>query len=206
MSTEDTTMFRLIGFLIGSISSIVIILLIVGMPRFHLADQKADQQRYDEAIDKLKAKQHEFESVAGKLSADVARVAESVEHGFDSLAETVAVNTPLARQTDTGVEAPGEPIPVAIDDDFGITDANITDANIGAPAETLWYSFWNPFRSEIAANGFVSQLEKVTGIDYRVVKIKSGVYEVAFAYNDDEERRTKLSQISSATGLDLPDS
>ena len=199
-------MFRLIGFLIGSISSIVIILLIVGMPRFHLADQKADQQRYDEAIDKLKAKQHEFESVAGKLSADVARVAESVEHGFDSLTETVAVNTPPARQTDTGGEAPGEPLPVAIDDDFAITDEDIADADIGAPAETLWYSFWNPFRSEIAANGFVSQLEKVTGIDYRVVKIKSGVYEVAFAYNDDEERRTKLSQISSATGLDLPDS
>jgi len=39
-----------------------------------------------------------------------------------------------------------------------------------------------------------------------VVKIKAGVYEVTFAYQNDSERRTKLSQISSATGLDLPDS
>jgi hypothetical protein len=69
-----------------------------------------------------------------------------------------------------------------------------------------WYSFWNPFRSEIAARGFVTQLEKVTGLDYRVVKVKTGVYEVAFAYDNDVERRTKLSQISAATGLDLPDS
>ena len=69
--------------------------------------------------------------------------------------------------------------------------------------ELQWYSFWNPFRSQIAASGFVSQLEKVTGLEYRVVKVKTGVYEVAFAYSDDMERRTKLSQISTATELDL---
>lgn len=69
--------------------------------------------------------------------------------------------------------------------------------------EIKWHSFWNPFRSEIAANGFVSQLEEVTGFDFRVVKIKTGVYEVAFAYEDDIERHNKLSQIASATGLEL---
>jgi hypothetical protein len=72
--------------------------------------------------------------------------------------------------------------------------------------ELQWYSFWNPFRSELAANGFVSQLEKVTGLDYRVVKVETGVYEVAFAFADDTERRSKISQITLATGLDLPDS
>jgi len=194
-------MFRLIGFLIGSISSIVIILLLVGMPRFHLAEQKADQQRYDEAIEKLKAKQHEFESMTGKLSEDVARVAETVEQGLDSLAETVPDTTlpgpePLAEAQatqNTPPDAGGDPLSISV------------GAGAVVP-ETSWYSFWNPFRSEIAANGFVSQLERVTGIDYRVVKVKSGVYEVAFAYDDDTERRTKLSQISAATGLDLPDS
>ena len=71
--------------------------------------------------------------------------------------------------------------------------------------EMQWYSFWNPFRTEIAASGFVSRLEEVTGLDYRVVKVETGAYEVAFAYGDDDERRVKLSQISAATGLDLPD-
>ena len=69
-----------------------------------------------------------------------------------------------------------------------------------------WHEFWNPFRSEIAAKGFVSQLEKVTGLDYRIVRVKAGVYEVGFAYGDDAERRLKVAQISAATGLDLPES
>jgi hypothetical protein len=69
-----------------------------------------------------------------------------------------------------------------------------------------WHAFWNPFRSRIAAEGFVGQLEKVTGIDYRVIKIDIGVYEVAFAYEDDVELRDKMSLIASATGLDLPQS
>ena len=72
--------------------------------------------------------------------------------------------------------------------------------------EMRWYSFWNPFRSEIAAQGFVSQLEEVTGLDYRIVKVKAGVYEVAFTYIDDTERTNKLEQISAATGLDLTES
>ena len=69
-----------------------------------------------------------------------------------------------------------------------------------------WHAFWNPFRSRIAAEGFVGQLEKVTGLDYRVIKIETGVYEVAFGYEDDAEREDKMSLIASATGLDLPKS
>ena len=68
-----------------------------------------------------------------------------------------------------------------------------------------WYAFWSPFRTEIAAAGFVTQLQRVTGLDYRVVKVKTGVYEVAFAYRDDDEIMSNLSQISAATGLRLPE-
>ena len=71
-----------------------------------------------------------------------------------------------------------------------------------APAEN-WYAFWSPFRSELAANGFVSKLQETTGLDYRVVKIKTGVYEVAFAYTDDADVQDKLARISAATGLDM---
>ena len=73
------------------------------------------------------------------------------------------------------------------------------------PDSLQWYAFWSPFRSEIAANGFVEQLQRVTGLDYRVVKIKPGVYEVAFAYADDADIPLNLSQISAATGLDMPE-
>ena len=90
--------------------------------------------------------------------------------------------------------------------DTEVTPAPAVSAPSGTDAALQWYAFWSPFRSEIAANGFVDQLQRVTGLDYRVVKVKPGVYEVAFAYDNDVERRTKLSQISAATGLDLPDS
>ena len=155
-------MFRLLGFVIGSATAIIIILLVLGIPDFHLVDPGVDQQRFDAAVEKLKEKQQE---VAGEI------VAEAVENV-----------QPLPKAPDLAYDYP------AIQD------------------ELQWYSFWNPFRSEIAARGFVTQLEKVTGLDYRVVKVKTGVYEVAFAFNNDTERRTKISQISAATGLDLPDS
>lgn len=71
------------------------------------------------------------------------------------------------------------------------------------PIEQQWYAFWSPFRSKVAADGFVAQLQRTTGLDYRVVKRKPGVYEVAFAYSDDSDIQEKLTQISSATGLDL---
>lgn len=72
------------------------------------------------------------------------------------------------------------------------------------PDSHQWYAFWSPFRSEIAASGFITQLQRVTGLDYRVVKIKPGVYEVAFAYAEDEDIPVNLSHISAATGLDMP--
>lgn len=75
-----------------------------------------------------------------------------------------------------------------------------------AAVDPRWHAFWSPFGSQVAANGFVSRLEAVTGYDYRVVRVETGVYEVAFAYTSDEERRDKLAAIASATGLELPGS
>ena len=68
-----------------------------------------------------------------------------------------------------------------------------------------WYAFWSPFSSELAANGFVSQLQRTTGMDYRVVRLEPGVYEVAFAYEAETDIETRLAAISAATGLEMPD-
>ena len=73
------------------------------------------------------------------------------------------------------------------------------------PPALQWHSFWSPFGSQIAANGFVSRLESLTGFDYRVVKVRTGIYDVAFAYTDESERLDKLSIIASVAGLDLPE-
>lgn len=66
-----------------------------------------------------------------------------------------------------------------------------------------WFAFWTPFRSEIAANGFVSRLQSVTGLDYRVVKVDAGEYEVAFAYDTEAEIESNIATITAATGLEL---
>ena len=72
------------------------------------------------------------------------------------------------------------------------------------PVMENWFAFWSPFRSELAANGFVSQLQRSTGMDYRVVRLKPGLYEVAFAYDDDADIENKLATITAATGLEMP--
>lgn len=68
-----------------------------------------------------------------------------------------------------------------------------------------WHAFWSPFRSRVAANGFVAGLSRVTGLDYRVVAVRPGVYEVAFGYADEAEIEENLAAIRAATGLDTPE-
>ncbi len=192
-------MFRILGFLIGSAAAITVILLVLGIPDFHLADAGVDQQRFDAAVEMLKERQQEVAEVAEGGVDNVAAAVEDVRDNFDIVTEKALPD--LSAQLD-GEISPGQdlnvqPLPEVAD---FVTDHRVLQD------ELQWYSFWNPFRSDIAASGFVTQLEKVTGLDYRVVKVKTGVYEVAFAYNNDTEKRTKLSQISAATGLDLPDS
>ncbi len=77
-----------------------------------------------------------------------------------------------------------------------------TDAATGAGGRQ-WYAFWQPFRSEISAEGFRRRLEGVTGLDYRVVSPQPGEYQVAFAYRDEAERLAHLAAIEAATGLVL---
>ena len=72
-----------------------------------------------------------------------------------------------------------------------------------AVGEENWYAFWSPFRSQLAADGFVARLQESTGLDYRVVKVKTGVYEVAFAYTDYADIHAKLDRIATAAGLDM---
>lgn len=193
-------MLKLLGFLIGSATSIAIILLVTGLPEFHLKDPQIDQQRFDTAVEKLMARKQEVEQTAQEVAGNVVQAVESMQEDLTNSNSAVMPAPIDATEVQANTESNEEIAPRQTELRFAPPDEAV------ALTELQWYSFWNPFRSEIAANGFVSQLEKVTGLDYRVVRIKTGVYEVAFAYNDDDERRKKISQISAATGLDLPDS
>ncbi len=202
-------MIRILGFLVGSAASIGMMLLILGVPDINLSRPLSDDAASASVAQTVKAVTADLEVVAIETFEAVSEIVDD-----EFVDDLPTANPPAEEQAagnredsdlpseeltpDTSQTASFPPEPPKPDTATAIDDPPETDLR--------WHSFWNPFRSAIAANGFVSQLEKVTGLDYRVVKIKTGVYEVTFAYQNDTERRTKLSQIASATGLDLPGS
>ncbi|MDH4110120.1 MAG: hypothetical protein OEW35_17690 [Gammaproteobacteria bacterium] len=186
-------MFRLAGFVIGSAISIVAIVVMVGTPEFHLDDEPEAAERYEEAIRKLKEKRH--------------TPGQETPQAELPLEPPGPIDAPLA----VGPAAPAEevsavePKPVADGPPAGSPESFTVAADETPPPEPAWQAIWNPFRSKVAAEGFVRQLERTTGLDYRVVKLKAGAYQVAFAYSDDAERRDKLERIATVTGLELGD-
>lgn len=181
-------MIRLLGFCLGSIASITALVFLVGMPEFHLASDDENLARFDAAVDKLKAK----------------RVSQPEPSTPEPVGDPVAVTEAAARPVETPTVAEeDDPASTALADIESGNDPMTDAIPPPAAAQPEWHVLWTPFRSEIAARGFVSRLESVTGLDYRVIKLGNGVYEVAVPYRDDSELSAKLLQISSATGLDL---
>jgi hypothetical protein len=202
-------MIRILGFLVGSAASIGMMLLLLGVPDINLSGPLSDDAASASVAQTVEAVTADLEAVAIEMFEEVSQLVDDPPTADPTAeppaAEQAASNSEVADllseelTSDISKTASFPPEP-------GSTTASASAIDEASENDLRWHSFWNPFRSAIAANGFVSQLEKVTGLDYRVVKIKTGVYEVTFAYENDTERRTKLSQIASATGLDLPES
>lgn len=179
-------MIRLIGILTGSAIAVAILIVALGVPEFAAPDKGTSDSS-------MPVDQIAYEPMSGSVTKP--QVAAALE--FDA-PEIDAQDTEARAEPDTVVAEIAEtPVP---EDHSEVVAARESVQEI--PAQQ-WYAFWSPFRSEIAADGFVSQLQRTTGLDYRVVKLKPGVYEVAFAYSDNSDVEDKLAQISTATGLDL---
>lgn len=176
-------MIRLLGFLTGSALTIGAILLVIGFPEL----PETSPDRVQVAVPA--APSEYIEPAPADPPSDLLDV--------DTLGAT-AVGA-------DAVEAPAALIEAPLEATALPADPALTPDPAAASESPHWHSFWNPFRSEIAANGFASRLRSVTGIDYRVVRLKPGSYQVAFAYGDESERRSKIAQIESATGLNLPE-
>ena len=174
-------MMRLLGVLVGSTLAVAALVVFIGIPEFATENSVADNP-----------------VITLPMRTEPAAVAEP--EPIEAVATTPAA--PAAAEVDDSISAIPEP---------GPEPEIVASLPVEPPDEpTLdnlqqWYAFWSPFRSEIAASGFVDQLQRVTGLDYRVVKVKPGVYEVAFAYIEDAEITDNLSQITAATGLQLPE-
>lgn len=122
--------------------------------------------------------------------------------------EAVAGGPSMALEPEPQPPTRPDPPPSAESAAVGDADDEAPADEIAAPsagAEPVlqWYAFWQPFSSELAAEGFVGRLERVTGLDYRVLSPRPGEYQVAFGYADEAERQAKLAAIEAATGLVL---
>lgn len=202
-------MIRILGFLVGSAASIGMMLLILGVPELNLSRPLVDDAASASVAQTIEAVTADLEAVAIEMFGEVSQLVDDLPTA-DPTADPPAEQQAASNNEDVTLSS--EELTPGISQNnsqiasFPAEPGSATAIDDAAENDLRWHSFWNPFRSAIAANGFVGQLEKVTGLDYRVVKIKTGLYEVTFAYENESERRTKLSQIASATGLDLPDS
>lgn len=194
-------MIRILGAITGSALALATLLLIIGIPQF-----KTENAATEHAPVTLPRPTTPVDPGSARATAPHEAPGDDAGAGAGDVTASAA-------------NAPATPDPV----DVGVAGDRLTPAE-AANADELpdavaarppdmppaldtpqhWYAFWSPFRSELAANGFVAQLQSVTGLDYRVVRVRPGVYEVAFAYEDDDEITAKLTSITAATGLELP--
>ncbi len=88
-----------------------------------------------------------------------------------------------------------------------ITAAEHTPVDVESPETPDLVSrnhlFWNPFRSELAAQGFAGRLSSATDVAVVVVEAGPASYRVGFGYRDDAERRALIERIETVTGLEL---
>ncbi len=182
-------MLRIIGFCVGSLLSIALLLLLLGTPDFQRGTGDADEARVDAVIENLRRK---WEQPA-PAPADETPVATGKRGALPAAGAVPEAGSPEEPPATALPEMAGE----------------LTAPPLATAGETHgdqdpdWHAIWSPFRTEIAAQGFVSRLESVTGLDFRVAKLRSGAYQVAFAYRDPTELDASLAQIAAATGLDL---
>lgn len=171
-------MVRIIGILCGSALAISFLILALGVPDFLPKTQIPAELFVEPILETMPEPVPESESEAMS------------ELEVEALIEAVLEGPPDTAIGPVPKENPDEPL---------------TEELLAQASTEHWFAFWSPFRSELAANGFVSQLQKTTGMDYRVVRLKPGVFEVAFAYEGESDIETKLAAISAATGLEMPD-
>lgn len=189
-------MIRLLGVITGSAVAVATLLLFIGIPQFRSDAVQAERTpvrlpRPTQAVERPDRKREPEVQAAADSPAEPAADADA-DDGDSGTAAAPA--TPVAAADEPGGDGDG-----------AVNRQAAPASQAFPPAEDSWYAFWSPFKSRIAAEGFIARLQSVTGLDYRVVRRAPGAWEVSFSYRDDDDIVRHLSQISAATGLDLPE-
>lgn len=191
-------MIRLLGVITGSALAVATLLLFIGIPEFKSDAVQAERTPVRRPLPTQAVEQPE--PVPGPGPAQDARLQAEAAAGAEP--DSAEAGPIAAAASPAATAAPAE----AGDDDAVAATRQPAPAPQPTPAdEDGWYAFWTPFKSRIAAEGFVARLQSVTGLDYRIVRREPGAWEVSFSYREDDDIVRHLSTISAATGLDLPE-
>lgn len=193
-------MSRIIGFLLGLT---LVLALAIAAVRFSVTEMFFGDQRDVPAPPASNSvERHEGEDLETLPRAEPAAPASlTIDDNGD--ASTVPATKPPAQDASPGVGQISErpPVGASQNESGDRLERDLSDGSVGA--ERQWFAFWQPFHSEISAEGFRSRLEHLTGLDYRIVSPRPGEYQVGFAYADEAQRQQYLAAIEAATGLSL---
>lgn len=213
-------MFRLIGFLLGVVITIVVLAAVIDAPIRERAGVLATDltTAIFDAVERLKKKYD-----AGGVSSGAEPLAvRSTPTGFadsvpiEETQSTVAAVTRNAKRPSDGpavaqemvasaAEPTTNPAPLPKWQGSSVPEASTTPANTtDATVERLnWEPIWRAFRSELSAKGFAGHLKHLTGQEYRVRRTSPWAYQVELPYTDEEQRDAVLHEIQIKTGLGL---
>ena len=124
------------------------------------------------------------------------------------IAESAIADAPAMPSSGPGRDEPAAPAPLEERAPAGEPPSVAFAAALpgeppsAAKNDARWCTFWSPFRTAVAANGFIAELQRTTGLDYRVARQAPGDFEVAFACDDDADAARKLALIAAASGID----
>ena len=175
-------MLRLMGFVFGSLVALLGLLMFTDLPAL-APHRQTVEDGVSLLLDRLKSAPGSRNSTEAKSPPPPRPAPQPIERGSPPTQAKLEQEPP---RSNPQAEQPAEPVPAKLP---------------VPPPQPRWHVFWRPFRSEFSANGFAERLQQATGMDFRVTRAGPGRYEVAFAYLDEEQRRSRLTQISAATGL-----
>jgi hypothetical protein len=161
-------MIRILGFLVGSAASIGMMLLLLGVPDINLSRPLIDDAASASVAQTVEAVTADLEAVAIEMFEEMSQLVDDLPTADPTAnspaAEQAASNSEDADLLSEELTADLSQV-AAFPSEPGSTTASASAIDEASENDLRWHSFWNPFRSRIAANGFVGQLEKVTGLD-----------------------------------------
>ncbi len=214
-------MFRLIGFLVGVVITVVVLAAVVDAPTRKRAVALATDLTTTifNAVDRLRTKGDVGGDGADVETAAVPTRTHADTHDAASVEETPAFaadedqststpnNAPAASEATpapaVGPVAPSAPSQERQKDPLFASSAVSPTSSDSTVAELNWEPVWRAFRSEISAKGFAGHLERLTGQEYRIRRTSPWAYQVELPYSDEAQRNALLHEIQTKTGLKL---